>query len=203
MTTLAINPSVSTDEHGSYLAVMPRVSYLARRRFAYLRPEQREDAVAEAIAAGFQAYLSMKRCGRLKLIGTVGFARNAVRHVVAGRRVGSSQAGRDVMSDLGRRRHGLRVSSLDVNPTDNTDVGWLREAVADRQTPVPEQVAIRVDGGHWLATLPGRDKKMIEALAAGDVAVKVAKRFGISPARLSQLRKEWAKSWSVCVGVAA
>ena len=39
---------------------MPRVSYLARRRFAYMSREQREDAVAEAIAAGFMAYLSIK-----------------------------------------------------------------------------------------------------------------------------------------------
>jgi DNA-binding NarL/FixJ family response regulator len=202
----AINTSLSTasDEHSSFLAVMPRVSYLARRRFAYLPREQREDAVAEAIAAGFQAYLSMKRRGRLKLISTVGFARNAVRHVAAGRRVGSSQAGRDVMSDLGRRRHGLGVQSLDAQSADSTDgCGWLHEAVAAHQTPVPEQVAIRVDGGHWLASLQSRDRQMIEALAAGEMAVKVAKRFGISPARLSQLRKEWADSWAACVGTAA
>ena len=81
----AINTILSTasDEHSPFLAVMPRVSYLARRRFAYLHPDQRDDAVAEAIAAGFQAYLSMKRRGRLKLIGTIGFARNAVRHATA------------------------------------------------------------------------------------------------------------------------
>jgi len=72
--------------------------------------------------------------------------------------------------------------------------------VADRQTPVPDQVAIRVDGGRWLASLQSRDKKMIEVLAAGERAVKVARRFGISPARLSQLRKQWADSWTSCVG---
>jgi len=106
------------------------------------------------------------------------------------------------MSDLGRRRHGRGVQSLDAESAEDThDSGWLHEAVADRQTPVPEQVAIRVDVGHWLASLQSRDKQMIEALAAGEMAVKVAKRFGISPARLSQLRKEWAESWSDCVGV--
>ena len=41
---------------------------------------------------------------------------------------------------------------------------------------------------------------MIEELAAGEMAVKVAKHFGISPASLSQLRKQWAKEWKVCVG---
>jgi FixJ family two-component response regulator len=68
---------------------------------------------------------------------------------------------------------------------------------------VPEQVAIRVDGGRWLASLQSRDKQMIEALAAGEMAVKVAKQFGISPARLCQLRKQWAKEWTACVGVSA
>jgi DNA-binding NarL/FixJ family response regulator len=204
MTAITTDFSSATDEHSAFLAIMPRVSYLARRRFAYMPQEQRDDAVAEAIAAGFQAYLSMKRRGRLKLIGTIGFARNAVRHVAAGRRVGSSQAGRDVMSDLGRRRHGLGVQSLDAQSVDSTDgCGWLHEAVADRQTPVPEQVAIRVDGGRWLASLKTRDKWMIEELAAGELAAKVARRFGISPARLSQLCKEWADSWAACVGTAA
>ncbi len=203
MTALALSPSTS-NTHDDYLAVMPRVSYMARRRFYYLPREQREDAVAEAIAAGFMAYLSMKRRGRLKLIGTVGFARNAVRHVVAGRHVGSSQAGGDVMSELGRRRHGSSIQSFDAEPGNSTEGGgWLHEAVADKQTSIPEQVAIRVDGGRWLASLKIRDRWMIEELAAGEMGVKVAKRFGISPARLSQLRKEWAKEWKSCVGTAA
>ena len=204
MTALAIDPCSTTNEHSLFLAVMPRVSYLARRRFAYMPREQREDAVAEAIAAGFVAYLSMKRRGRLKLIGTVGFARNAVRHVVAGRHVGGSQASCDVMSELGRRRHGCSVQSFDAESVDNTEgCGWLHEAVADRKTPIPEQVAIRVDGGRWLASLNTRERWMIEELAAGEMAVRVAKRFGISPARLSQLRKEWSDSWAACVGTGA
>jgi hypothetical protein len=200
MTALAIDPSTSTN-HDDFLNVMPRVSYMARRRFSYMPREQREDAVAEAIAAGFMAYLSMKRRGRLKLISTVGFARNAVRHVVAGRHVGSSQASCDVMSELGRRRHGCSVKSFDAESVNNTEGGgWLHEAVADKKTSIPEQVAIRVDGGRWLASLKTRDRWMIEELAAGEIAVKVAKRFGISPARLSQLRKEWAAEWKACVG---
>jgi DNA-binding NarL/FixJ family response regulator len=203
MTALAIDPS-NSKTHDDFLAVMPRVSYMARRRFAYLSREQREDAVAEAIAAGFQAYLSMKRRGRLKQIGTVGFARNAVRHVVAGRHVGSAQAGCDVMSELGRRRHGRSLQSLDAERGNSPEgSGWLHEAVADRQTSIPEQVAIRVDGGRWLASLKTRDRWMIEELAAGEMAVKIAKRFGISPARLSQLRKEWATEWKGCVGAGA
>ena len=201
MTTLAIDPGTVNEDHLPYLTVIPRVAGLARRRFAYLSPEQREDAVAEAIAAGFLAYISMKRRGRLRLIDTLGFAHNAVRHVVGGRRVGSSQASGDVMSDLGRRRH--RRELLSYNTETHAPIqreNWVEEAMADRQTPIPEQVAIRIDGGRWLTSLNRRDRRMVKALAAGDKATDVAKRSRISQARLSQLRKQWATSWQRRVG---
>lgn len=106
MTALTTPACPATNhDHDGYLCVIPMIAAAARRRFGFLNREQREDAVAEALAAGFLAYVSMKRRGRAELAGTPGFTRNAVRHVAAGRRVGSLQAAMDVISDLGRRRH--------------------------------------------------------------------------------------------------
>lgn len=204
MTTTSSSPRLSAENHDAYLAVIPLVAAAARRRFAFLNREQRDEAVAEALAAGFLAYASMKRRGRERLIHTPGFTRNAIRHVAAGRHVGSSQAARDVMSDLGRRRHRREVRSYSTErPTHARDGRWLDEAMADRRTPIPEQVAIRVDGGRWLSSLSTRDRRMVQALAAGDRAVDVAERFKISPARLCQLRGRWAQAWRAGVGVTA
>jgi hypothetical protein len=174
------------------------IAAAARRRFGFLNREQRDDAVAEALAAGILAYTSMKRRGREQLIHTPGFTRNAVR------RVGNSQAAKDVMSDLGRRRHRREVLSYNTGcPTRARDSHWLDEAMADRRTPVPEQVAVRVDGGRWLRSLPARDRRMVAALAAGHRAIDMAERFKISPARLCQLRRQWAQDWQARVGVPA
>lgn len=88
-------------------------------------------------------------------------------------------------------------SECTTHPRENH---WLDEAMADRRTPIPEQVAVRVEGGRWLSSLPARDRKMVAALAAGDPAVDVAERLKISPARLCQLRRQWAGEWRARVG---
>lgn len=208
MTTAMSVPAATSpdDDHADYLATLPVICNLARRRFAALPATHRDEAVAEAVAGGFIAYLSLKQRGRLDQVTTAGFVRNAVRAVAGGRRTGNAQAGCDVLSDLGRRRHGCGVLSLDGDTdTDGGEAGhaWLHEAVADRHTAIPDQVAIRVDGGRWLASLPARSQQMIRDLAAGEKAATVARRFGISPARLSQLRREWSQQWQGCVDVAA
>lgn len=204
MTASSIGSVSVDDEHACFMQVMPRLCALARRRFGRLPGCHRDEAIAETLAAGFVAYLSLKRRGRVDQVSTNGFVRNAVRAATGGRRVGSAQAGCDVLSDLGRRRHGRSIASLDGDtPADDTRLGWLHEAIADRRTGIPDQVAIRVDGGHWLSALPQRDRRMVEQLALGERASAVARRFGLSPARLSQLRRAWHEQWQTCVGIAA
>ncbi|MFA9479828.1 hypothetical protein ACERK3_16210 [Phycisphaerales bacterium AB-hyl4] len=205
MTASTTTPVSPSEDHALFLSVMPVICALARRRFANLPLALRDDAVAEAVATGFLSYLSLRRRGRIEQVATAGFVRNAVRAVAGGRRVGSSQAGMDVMSRLGRRRHGRCVASLDGigDDEDASRANWLHEAVADRRTAVPEQVAVRIDGGRWLTSLSNRDRQLVQALAAGEKACHVARRFAISPGRLSQLRQAWSRQWQQCVGIAA
>ncbi|MFA9478932.1 hypothetical protein ACERK3_11595 [Phycisphaerales bacterium AB-hyl4] len=205
MTASTTTPVTQSNDHAVFLSVLPVICALARRRFASLPLALRDDVVAEAVATGFLSYLSLRRRGRIEQVATAGFARNAVRAVAGGRRVGSSQAGMDVMSHLGRRRHGRHVASLDGigDDEDASRANWLHEAVADRRTAIPKQVALRIDGGRWLATLPDRDRQLVQALASGEKACTVARRFAISPGRLSQLRQAWAQQWRQCVGIAA
>lgn len=193
-------------DHAVFLAVMPLICSLARRRFRFLPTDQREEAVAEAVAYGFLMYRSLVQRGRAACVQTTGFARNAVRAVAGGRRAGSAQAGRDVLSGLGRRRHGRAVHSLDSAAADEPDApngNWLHQAVADRRTSVPDKVALRIDGGRWFAGLPEPHRQMVRALATGEKACVVAKTFGITPGRLSQLRRAWSEQWQHEVGVAA
>ena len=131
--------------------------------------------------------------GREELVFTTVLARFAVRQVWAGRQVGTRLNVKDVSSRYAQRRKQIRLERLDrFDPKENR---WLEAVVEDHRTPVPEQVCFRVDFPEWLKTLSRRDRRVAQCLAAGHSTGDVARRFGISSARVSQLRRELYDSW--------
>ena len=60
---------------------------------------------------------------------------------------------------------------------------------------MPDQVAFRLDFASWLADLKRRDRKLVRFLAVGNTPSEAAGRFGVSRARMSQLRAELRTSW--------
>src|SRR5262249_52462262 len=72
----------------------------------------------------------------------------------------------------------------------------LEEALQDNtRSPVPDQVAFRHDFPAWLAGLGERDRRVITDLMLGERTLDVAERYGLSPARISQLRREFMQGW--------
>ena len=69
-----------------------------------------------------------------------------------------------------------------------------------RSAPVPDIVAFRCDFSAWLRSLPRRNRRITVTLALGNRTSDVAKRFSVSEGRISQLRRELAKSWRAFVG---
>src|SRR5262249_20631643 len=63
-------------------------------------------------------------------------------------------------------------------------------------TPIPDQVAFRIDWPAWLATLTPRDRQIIRQMAHAERTRALAKRFELSPARISQLRREYHDGWA-------
>ena len=85
-----------------------------------------------------------------------------------------------------------------VERLDRYDAGtdqWLEAIVEDRRTSVPDQVAFLIDFPDWLMRLGNQKRRIAEALAMGNSASGVAKRFKLSPCRISQLRGELYRSW--------
>ena len=75
--------------------------------------------------------------------------------------------------------------------------GWGRGAIP-RPTPRagPAQTAMaRLDFAAWLERLPRRRRRMTEMLGAGETTQTVARRFRISPGRVSQIRRELKDCW--------
>ena len=82
---------------------------------------------------------------------------------------------------------------LSVNP--------LVEALADNtRSPVDEQAAFRIDFPSWLSTLSDRDRRVAEGLMLGERTLDVARWHGLSPARISQLRREFLGRWGAFCG---
>jgi hypothetical protein len=125
-------------------------------------------------------------------------ARYAVAQVREGRRVGNRLNVRDVLSTYCQRRKNLNVERLDK--FDEEEGAWLEAIVEDPHTPVFDQVWFRIDFPAWLTTLHDRDRHIALKLASGETTGGTAKRFNVSPARISQLRRELCESWRMFHG---
>ena len=185
--------------HESFTAALLAVENQLQSAFRRLRPQDREDAVAEARAATWSAWAGLLKQGKDPVaVGVTGIAHNAVRYVKNGRRVGNRNAGRGAMDVYHRKAQeacGFRVVSLDsqaeydARPARNVWRDWLAED--NRVTPADE-ACFRLDFGVWLAGLPARKRKMAELLAEGHETGVVAQTVGVSNGRVSQMRSE---SW--------
>lgn len=119
----------------------------------------------------------------------------AVRHAKTGRHVGGRQdAAKDILSPACQQRYQVRVCSYSDPLTDGPD-GWRQVAMTDRNFCVADLVAFRIDFAQWLRTLGRRDRRIITALVAGNGTSAIATRFGLSPGRVSQLRRQYQRLW--------
>ena len=111
-------------------AVEDAVHFAFRGR---LRPQEYEEALAEARAAAWSAWHGLIRKGKDPVeVGVTGIANNAIRYVRNGRRVGNTTCGRgamDIQHPRVRRDQGLRVVSFAelAGPQVGSWRDWLAE----------------------------------------------------------------------------
>ncbi len=179
--------------HTAFLRLLPRITRYARVAFAKLPAERREDLVQEAVANATVAYVRLFERGKTKVAFASVLARYAVAQVRDGRRVGNRLNILDVSSQYAQARKQIVMERLDHY--DRNDDAWIEAVVEDHRTPVADQVAFRLDFPRWLTTFNRRDRRIAELLAAGHNTGDVARRFHLSPGRISQKRREYAVSW--------
>lgn len=178
-----------------FLAILPVIERHARFAFRYLRRyHDREDAVSETVAVAWSWYVRLARQGKDAAAFPTALASFASRHVKSGRCLGGTENTRDALSPTARLRRAFGVEQLPDSRT--SDRSSWQEALADNtQSPVPEQVVFRVDFPTWLLTLTDRDHRVVEQMALGHRTLDLATSFGVSPARVSQLRRQFYHSW--------
>jgi hypothetical protein len=189
----ALSQRTTAAARDCFVRLLPDVHRGIRFAFRHLRAEAREEAVQEALAHAYWFVVLLALKNRLDLAYATILGKYAIAHVRSGRRFTGGDEKHDVLSHHAQRVHGFGVRRLDHRPKDGDS--W-REAVAeDRRTPVPDQVAFRLDFPRWLATHSARDRAIARQLADGERTTDVAQRFRLSMGRISQLRREFAESW--------
>ncbi len=122
----------------------------------------------------------------------------AARAVGGGRRLAGSAKSRDL--DSPQARHGgRRVQSLDGRP-DERAAPWADALADNTQSPIPEQVVFRSDFPAWRRTRTRRDRRVMDELMVGERTETFARRFGLRPTRISQLRREFHADWEQFAG---
>ena len=176
-----------------FLAMLPAIEAQARFAFRRLDPEAREDAIQETIANALVAFVRLVQREKTNVAYPTALVRFAVAQIHDGRRVGNRLNVRDVLSPYAQQQKGIRGERLDR--FDEEDNQWVEAVVEDDRTPVPDQVAFRCDFPAWLERLSRRNRRIAEALAVGHTTSAVARRFRVSPGRISQLRRDLQRSW--------
>jgi hypothetical protein len=195
-----IIPSADHDNlanlHAGFLAILPRIELHGRVYFRYLRcPVQREECIAEMVALSWKWYLRLQQRGKDPSQFVSAIATFAARAVNTGRRLGHQLPARDALSAVAQERHGFNVTALATCSTLTGNL--LSDALRDnRHTPPDEQAAFRIDFAAWLRRLSLRDRRLVTDMAQGERTLDLARKFGMSPAAVSQRRRLFEADWN-------
>jgi hypothetical protein len=118
----------------------------------------------------------------------------SARAVRSGRRLCGQERARDALSVLAQQCHRFTVSRIPDFSADSENP--LIEALHDntRSSP-PDAAAFRCDFPAWLKTRTERDRRIRHDLMQGERTLDVSRKFGLTPARISQLRQDYHDDW--------
>lgn len=176
-----------------FLAALPQIENVASFRFRYLRPEEKQEKVAETVALAWREYRKLCERGKHPEDFVTTLAEYASRAVRNGRRLAGKTRSGDVMAEKAQKKHGFDVGPLPDLPEESDAIDALKD---NTQTPPPDQAAFRIDYTDWISRFPEKKRKVIEHLALGGKRSDAAKELGLSAGRLTQIGNEAETSWS-------
>lgn len=195
---IAIAPQSSRKQpvprwHKKFLSMLPLIRRHAAVCFRHLDPEARSEAVQEVVCNALAAYRRLVELGKEEVAFPSPLARFGVAQVRAGRRVGASLNCKDITSTHCQLQKQIQVDRLDRY--DEEEMCWQEILVEDRHAGPAETASSRIDFGAWLGTLAAKQRRIANVLATGETTLATARRFRLSPGRVSQLRQELKRAW--------
>ena len=188
---IAINNERQDNEttwQSNFVTMLPEIERRLRRAFRQLDAERREDAVAEAIVHSLLSYSRLHDRGNAESATASTLAWYAAKQVKRGRPAAGRMNGEEPLSRYAQIGKGIQVEQRHGN--------WMDLMVEDKRASVPDQVAAKLDVGAWFATLSRRMKQIARDLAYGFSTSEVAEKHGVTPGRISQLRRTLEESWA-------
>jgi len=173
-----------------FLAILPRIERHGQVVFRHLPSCKKEEAIQEMCCLAWKWYCRLVERGKNIAEFSSGLADFVARNIKRGRRLCGEEGARDVLSPFVQQRHGFAVK------THGRHGSVLADALTDNTaTPPDEQAAFRIDFLDWQASYGERDLNIMDDLMRGERTGAVSRKFGLSPGRVSQLRRSYAEDW--------
>jgi hypothetical protein len=188
---IAINnerPVNETEWQSSFVTMLPEIQQRLRRAFRHLDAASREESTAEGVVHCLLSYARLHEQGRAEDATASTLSWYAALAVRRGRPAGSKMNSKEPLSRYAQIGNGIQVEQRPGN--------WLDLLVEDKRASVPDQVAAKMDVSDWFATLSRRMKQIARDLACGFSTSEVAEKHGVTPGRISQLRRTLEESWA-------
>jgi hypothetical protein len=176
-----------TNWQSSFVAMLPEIQQRLRRAFGHLDSATREESIAEGVVHCLLSFARLHDQGRAEVASASTLAWYAALAVRRGRPAGNRMNGKEPLSRYAQLGNGIQVEQRHGN--------WLELMVEDKRASVPDQVAAKLDVSAWFATLSRRLQQIARDLAYGFSTSEVAEKHGVTPGRVSQLRRTLEQSW--------
>jgi hypothetical protein len=191
--TLNHRTSVAT-LHDQFLAILPRIETHGRVYFRDRHPVVKDECLAEMVALCWKWFVRLHKRGKNPSSFVSAIASYAARAVRSGRRLCGTARAKDVLSPYAQRLHGFSVCRLPDCKALH-DCPLADALIANTQSPPDEQAAFRVDFPAWLRSHTLRHRRLFKDLMHGERTKAVARKYGVSAARISQVRREFFEDW--------
>jgi hypothetical protein len=170
----------SENLHESFIRQLPTLEMTALARFQKLDPEARQEAVQNTTALAWTYWARLIAQNRAV---DAGLLRSVWWYAMRQTKMERTISRGDGMEGKGRQDAYDRRSK----PIQHIDFNYYIGA----STPIPDQVAFRLDLPRFFETLSERQRKMAMDLATGMTTNEVAKKHGVSAAAVSQFRSRF------------
>jgi DNA-binding NarL/FixJ family response regulator len=177
----------ASDWQTAFVEMLPEIKKWLRLAFCRLASEAREDAIAEGIAHCLLAYVRLHEQGRAEVATASSLAWYSSRQVRRGRPAVGRMNSKEPLSRYARVGSGNRFA--------RNNGEWIDTLAEDKHASVPDLVAAKLDVRAWFATLTQRMKEIAKDLACGYSTSEVARKYGVTAGRVSQLRRSLEESW--------